>query len=435
MKHTIAAGAPVTCMRGEPLSCYQRWLAGREPGASSEVLLVEFNLEPYWCAGAPPISLTALYCLKGQRLHITVTQQGMELPCLAPLQLFDHLLARYSLIDYGIGAPVRLLPELVPKPWGREVWYTGVEQRAVCCFGDQGAQVPIPWLRAVVPMQATGDPGEPLLLLKILDPVPQPVLGDLYFELHELKREVYVVTHIDELAWPGGVGYVRYGFDPAGVAASGSEEQFRADYLGAVQAYEVIRRALDGHGAESGATAELQQREQQLREKMDSFTSMRPVVVGDVIEVPPYFPHSLQHGVRVVEFQTPVYERQILSFGQKVLTQAHWDTASAVAKMRLDTPAPAVFTSIPGAGVARLERIADFPDFELLRASLESGGCWQFEARPVYCVVLVVSGQLLVGGQTFRVEEALLLPTAWAGELVALESASPLVLLIALPRS
>ena len=36
-----------------------------------------------------------------------------------------------------------------------------------------------------------------------------------------------------------------------------------------------------------------------------TFTDERALEVGDVIRVPTWVPHSLQQGVRVVEFQTP----------------------------------------------------------------------------------------------------------------------------------
>ena len=79
--------------------------------------------------------------------------------------------------------------------------------------------------------------------------------------------------------------------------------------------------------------------EKNLRQEMNSFTSMHTLRVGDVISIPTYTPHALQHGVRAIEFQTPHYERQILSFAQKVLTQSDWDTESAIAN--------AVITSEP----------------------------------------------------------------------------------------
>src|SRR5690606_35807905 len=70
--------------------------------------------------------------------------------------------------------------------------------------------------------------------------------------------------------------------------------------------------------------------EKEYKQAMNSFIALQPLAVGDVVTVPRLVPHALQHGVRVVEFQTPVYERKILSFGQKVLTQEHWDTVEAL---------------------------------------------------------------------------------------------------------
>ena len=100
------------------------------------------------------------------------------------------------------GRALGLEPARIPKPWGQEVWFTGVEERGVCLFHRWSAQLPIPWVQAAAPGAFAGSPAEPLVLLKILDPVAQEVVGDLYFELHEEKREVYVVTHIDPEAWP-----------------------------------------------------------------------------------------------------------------------------------------------------------------------------------------------------------------------------------------
>jgi hypothetical protein len=39
---------------------------------------------------------------------------------------------------------------------------------------------------------------ESLILLKTLNPVADDVIGDLYYEMHEEKWEVYVVTEIDK---------------------------------------------------------------------------------------------------------------------------------------------------------------------------------------------------------------------------------------------
>src|SRR5690606_327598 len=172
------------------------------------------------------------------------------------------------------------------------------------------------------------------------------------------KREVYVVTHVDRNAWPDGRGAIRFGFDQVARQRAASDEAFRQQFLSAVADYEQLRRAIDRHCDEirreegvgltepvDAATlkrwlgvvpAPLLERERQAREAMNAFTHMLPLREGDVVKVPCLTPHALQHGVRTVEFQTPVYERKILAFAQKVLTQDHWDTSEAVELMSLE---------------------------------------------------------------------------------------------------
>src|SRR5690606_10110912 len=88
------------------------------------------------------------------------------------------------------------------------------------------------------------DAHEPALL-KILDPLPEEVFGDLYFELHQEKREVYVVTHVDAGAWPDGCGAIRFGFNQAERQKAPSDEDFRQQFLRAVADYEQVRRIID----------------------------------------------------------------------------------------------------------------------------------------------------------------------------------------------
>jgi len=316
LKHQIPPEYPVTVTRGEPLQCLQAW---RDSGAAEAgLLLVEFQLTSYW-ANLQPIALTAIYQVHGAGLQVAVTDQPLVACEQDPAAQFRSWVAQHRLFVAVSGMPLPLRPTCIPKPWGQEIWYTGVEERGVCCFGDEECRVPIPWLQAVLP--DTGTAGEALVLLKILDPLPTPVKGDLYFELHEEKREVYVVTRVDPQAWPDGTGYIRYGFDPARVRDHASPQQFRASYLQAVAHYESVRRELDA--LEGQPSEALLAREVALRESMNAFTHLRPLAVGDVVVVPLRLPHSLQHGVRTIEFQTPVYERKILSFAQQVLTQDH----------------------------------------------------------------------------------------------------------------
>jgi hypothetical protein len=413
----------------DPRSCYQQWRG--DLTRAEGILLVDFTLRQYWLERADPVGLTAIYHLSTDGLRVSVTDQPVELGNLPPQQQYQRLVRRYGLAEFDPQLPLQLLPEPIVKPWGQEIWYSAVEPRGVCQFGQQQACTPIPWLQAVVPDALIGSPGEDLLLLKILDPLPDPVLGDLYFELHEHKREVYVVTHVDPRAWPDGVGRIRYGFDRAQLERSGSEASFRAAYLASVQAYEAVRRSLDRVPAGQRPGVEQIQREQALREQMDSFTHLHPVTVGDVISVPARLPHSLQHGVRVIEFQTPVYERKILSFGQRVVTQDHWDTAEAVNQMCLEPGAPQPCFCLYQAHGVKVEQIARFTDFEVRRVVIREGGSWWLDCPASYALLMVVTGVLRVGGVSYRAEQALLLPANWSGQLAPAGTVQPLVFLVA----
>jgi len=423
----------VSWTRGEPQACYRSWNLALAAGTDA-LLLVDFTLDQYWLPGVPSLSLTALYCVSGGRLQVAVTDQALTAGEYSVLAQFELWARQCELVRATPGAPLELLPTHITKPWGGEIWYTGVEQRGVCEFASPGGCTPIPWLQAVMPEDAAGAAHQPLVLLKILNPATQPVTGDLYFELHETKREVYVVTQVDASAWPDGTGYIRYGFDPEQVAAAVNEQDFRSNYLVAVQAYERVRRALDEIPEGECVSPQQLMLEQQLREAMHSFTYMRPLRVGDVVVVPPLLPHALQHGVRTIEFQTPVYERKILSFAQKVLTQDHWDTREALAQALLRPPHEVPFECLRREKGVLVERIVDFPGFEVMRVRME--GRTGLNLKPVagYALVIVIEGELALGGSTYSAEQALLLPRGYQDRLIPVKPAQPLVLLLALPR-
>lgn len=296
--------------------------------------------------------------------------------------------------------PVRLAPAMVAKPWGREIWLTGIEARGESTVLTGQGELPLSWYLALAPRRLTGR--APLVLLKILDPRPEPVLGDLYFEVHEKKQEVYVVSHVDPSAWPDGRGRIRFGMNQTLRRRYGDDEAFRRDYLAAVQRYERVRRAIDQ--GEAVAADE----ERRLRHHMESFTDMRELAVGDVVTVPTWLPHSLQHGVRVVEFQTPTYERYIISFAQRVLTQDHWDSPEAVARMRLDAPPPPRFERL-GDG---MERIVSFDDFSVARLRLPAGASCAVPDHPSYLLCMVVDGQVRLGPLDLTEEQAAFVPAA-----------------------
>ena len=305
-------------------------------------------------------------------------------------------------MSFDYTQPVHLEPVRIPKPWGQEIWYTGMEARGesqVRVGANETVRLSV-WLKGDA---AASSRHEDVLLLKILDPAPAPVTGDLYFEVHAQKREVYVVTHIDQTAWPNGSGAIRFGMNQHKRQEFADDDAFRSGYLQAVQSYEKVRRAIDS-GTQSPFIV---MQEMALRERMETFTHLRELRISDVVHVPTWFPHALQHGVRVVEFQTATYERLIVSFAQQVLTQNHWDTAAAVAGMSLDPGAEQTSEEVaPG-----IERIARFDHFNVWRAN-SSAGEFALPAHLPYAVMMAVGGKVRAGGLSLDGEGAAFIPCA-----------------------
>jgi hypothetical protein len=302
-------------------------------------------------------------------------------------------------IDYS--RPVLLGPVFIPKPWGQEIWYTGTETRGESRVVLPGGRT-LPISAYLHGDREAASANEPVLLLKILDPKPEPVLGDLYFEVHAEKREVYIVTRVDETAWPEGIGGIRFGMSQEKRAELG-DDALRAAYLEAVTSYEKVRRSIDA-GTQSPF---LVMQEMALRRRMESFTHLRPLRVGDIVHVPTWFPHALQHGVRVVEFQTNTYERLIVSFAQKVLTQDHWDTQAVVERMSLEPGM--VQTAEPV--MAGIQRIARFDHFNVWRAGHDAG-TFVLPPHIPYAVVMAVGASCKVAGLRLQPEQAALVPRA-----------------------
>ncbi len=295
--------------------------------------------------------------------------------------------------------PVHLVPVYIPKPWGQEIWYTGMEARGESRVQLGDAELNLSDYLQSNPTALSNDTD--VLLLKVLDPKPDEVLGDLYFEVHEQKQEVYIVTHIDPQAWPDGRGGIRFGMNQAKRREYANDDEFRAAYLTAVQNYETIRRQIDEQNANIDAA-----QESAARLAMDTFAEVRALRVGDVVRVPTWTPHSLMHGVRVVEFQTPTYERFIISFAQQVVTQNHWDSPHAITHMHLDQPSVEVFEQVqPGT-----ERIARFDDFNVWRIDVSASGPLRLPQHIPYAVCMCLTDSNQVGNLELGAEQACFIP-------------------------
>lgn len=439
----------------------------RKSDLESRLLLVSYPLEQYWLEEAPLVTLSALYLVERQAGQVLVRCVVKAVPASvftayleqlegSDRQCFDAVCEKFQLPSFALGQPVPLKSVRIAKPWGQEIWYTGVEQRGVATAGSGSFQSPLPHVLSAMPGSLGANSLQSLILLKILDPLPDEVFGDLYFELHQEKREVYVVTHVDRSAWPGGVGGIRFGFDPQVRRQYRSDQAFKVAFSAAVKAYEQVRREIDRQvdglreqagvkpdepvaakvlaGWLSQVPASWRERERQLRADMESFIGRKDLRVGDVVKVPCFTPHSLQHGVRTVEFQTPVYERLIVSFAQKVLTQSHWDTDRAVEIMSLETSVEDASEVLLEESGALVERIVDFEDFEVRRIRLDPGADYSPTVLDAYGLLMAVDGEVVLSSLTIAAEQAVLLPSGWQGEKVINTTSDSLCFLLALPK-
>lgn len=445
----------------------QQLLAGADGSSvESAVLAISYPYICYWRADQQVVELTAVYCLQKQPHGIDIQfvvadQNSGLLPWLrgvdlAEAALLPQIKQQFGLPVFSVSQPLALCSVSIPKPWGQEIWYTGIEERGVATVGSENLQQLLPWVLSALPQLLCAGKQESLILLKILDPLPETVVGDLYFELHQQKREVYVVTAVNKQAWPNGEGAIRFGFNPTKRNQFADADSFREAFAEAVKAYETIRREIDslidemrlrdGVGLDTPVSAarqadwlaalpqSLQDQERHLRTAMESFTDTLALQVGDVVKVPCLTPHALQHGVRTVEFQTPVYERLILSFAQKVLTQQHWDTDEAVALMKVDGVEQEDLQLLSNEDGVKVERIVDFEDFEVRRVAVEAQASMFLSPAGSYGLLMVVSGELKLKAISVHPEQAILLPKAWVGEEITNSSDSAITFLLAYPK-
>lgn len=426
------------------------------------IVVCQFQLRQYWLDDEAKHLLYAFYEISDlkpkEKVRVLLTDRYSEVQEVlgqAGTEFnLDAFAKRLLSPVISLADSIPLVSVEIPKPWGRELWYTGIEQRGVSKVSDGLNQLELPWLVAALPRRLLGA-YDSLVLLKILDPLPDEVYGDLYFELHEEKQEVYIVTHIDKIAWPDGVGRIRFGFNKQKLEEYKNTGKYLQDYQLAVNDYHLVREQVDQHidkkrqeagfalnepvavaqmkSWESTLAPELVKKEFNLRRAMDDFTALQPLRVGDVVSVPLLTPHSLQHGVRTIEFQTPVYERKILSFGQKVLTQPGWDTAAALKLVQLEAVDAKPFEMISNQKGSQVERVVDFCDFEVLRVRLEADAVYQTKMEDSYSLIMVVLGEVSLGERKLGAEEAALLCTSFDKPLEA-ENGQEAVFLLAKPK-
>lgn len=454
---------------------------------------VHYSFSQYYLADCPDILLTAVFGLYKEndvvRVHGGVVPHSdkvsQSLEAIGSQGDIEQVIQALDLAWFNLNAPVVLKPVHIPKPWGQEIWYTGIEERGqALAVAPNGKEVKLPWLLSVAPALMVNNHEKDLILLKILDPLPEEVYGDLYFEMHEVKQEVYVVTHVDHKAWPSGEGGIRFGFCPEKVKQYEDPADFCKAYFAAVKAYEKVRRDIDTtfdkHRIDEGValnepvqaatlkkwqkslSSELILLEQSHRKEMESFTSVKSIRQGDVVSVPCFTPHSLLHGVRTVEFQTPVYERKILSFAQKVLTQSHWDTEDALEKVKVIPDQLPPLKQLFSMRDITFEEIVNFDDFCVFRLFLPAlttialpallpymsvikeplthdcetvhSDQSEIPEKLPYAVLMSIKGEVFIDAQPLSEEQALLLPSELSSSLINNVSNLTAIVLISIPK-
>jgi hypothetical protein len=261
-------------------------------------------------------------------------------------------LQRYSSQSFDLEQPVALVPVSVAKSWGREIWYSGIEERGESSVRQGDTVAPLSDYLHLIGL-------DEVILLKEL----QAEKGDLYLEVHEAKREVYVAKTSCTL---------QLGMNQALRTELGDDDAFRQAFLEAANAYE-------------NNTAS--------REAIDVFVSLRLLTQGDAVSIEPWMPHSLQRGANVIEFQTPVFERYILASTTPVETQQHWDTQQAFERILLDPYLPIPSSSL-GEGV---EQLVSTDSFGVLRVR----GTAQLPKDVPYVIGIVTDGYADVQGTRF----------------------------------
>ena len=379
-------------------------------------------------------------CVWKDRLY---AQNLQEIITHDPDEPLESVARNRQCVIVNTAQPLRLEVLKITKPWGHEGWYTGVEKRGVVKVADEYGKTELPYALTLFKKQLLADYSAALILLKTLNPIAEDVVGDLYYEMHEEKWEVYVVTEIDKTAWPSGTGIIKAGLHPDKIAEYQQNHPEKwpdvllKDFEQAIAAYENVRRQIDESTAD--ISTELSAQELSLREKAAEFVGDCSVKVGDIVSFPVFQMHSLRHGIKVIEFQTPHYERLIVMFAQKVLTQKHWDTADALSKMRPEVYQHPELERLHKSAGLLVERFVDFPQFTADRISLNTGQTWDEQLGGQYHLLINISGQAAVfpeNGQTviLNPEEALFLHVGMGGYRLKSTADTPLICLKAMPK-
>lgn len=443
------------------LLTHRKW---REPWSGDPDLMVSYQELVHWERGAGG-GIYRGVCARDATLKREEILQAFQYE---PLSLIDFAARRMESAVISSKAPLPLEIHHVEKPWGREGWYTGIEKRGLSRVRTSSGSTDLPYALGMFPVPLVGEREVPPILLKTLEPLPEAVYGDLYLEVHREKWETYVVLSLDPKAWPDGEGALRAGLNPKRVEAYRKkhgekwQKALGKNLMAAIKAYEKVRReidqrldkALEKRGEDSQQPLpptvhkkllekipkKLRASEEEKRAAVEDFLGLVKLKPGDVACLPPGVLHSLQHGVKVIEFQTPTYERLIAMFAQKVLTQPHWDVEEAMECMEMEPYTPRFPEVLEQEDDLLVERVVDFPQFQVerIKLPLNRNRPGRTEGDNRYQLLTVTAGKgemILPGGDTYSLvpEQAYLLPATMGEYTVNAISAQGVTYLLASP--
>jgi mannose-6-phosphate isomerase class I len=130
-----------------------------------------------------------------------------------------------------------------------------------------------------------------------------------------------------------------------------------------------------------------------------------------------------------------VYERFIISFDQKVLTQSHWDVENAFDIMKLKTPEDKLLPILTESDQFKEEEVVNFSDFKVSRVTISES--YRLSTNNKHALVYVLKGQVVSASNSssFELKQGAAyyaLPDLGNINLKALEE--PSVVLIASPH-
>ena len=96
-------------------------------------LVSRFDLHETWARPERHTPLTGVYLIESDAVHAFVTDRPLDTP--GPGH-FHATAKRCRAAIFSLQQPLRLVPVAVEKPWGRELWYTGIEARGTSGVTD-----------------------------------------------------------------------------------------------------------------------------------------------------------------------------------------------------------------------------------------------------------------------------------------------------------